>query len=383
MNILMFTTDYLPNVGGLAAHVRGLASALCEAGHRVLILTNVPGDQGDAGGSFSVLRVSDRVRWLPAVRGRRLQFLLNLARFLLTEMDGYDLVHFHTVDPLSRALCSIWRGRRMVATNHTSMFVADAGHPQRAPRWRRFFGRMHGIIAPSKELADLTVALGCGPHKVRYIPNGVDAGTFHPDVPGAPCRERHGIRPDEALLLCPRRLVEKNGCVYLARAMAEVVRRIPGARVLFAGDGPERAPIEQALQAAGCLDRAVFARNVPNAEMPAYYAAAEIVVVPSLIEATSISVLEAMATARPVVATRVGGLPALVEHGRTGYLVRPRDEGELASRICDLLADGERRTRLGESARRRVLESFTWSRVAELTVDAYRTFGACRKRRAA
>ncbi|UCC68731.1 MAG: glycosyltransferase family 4 protein [Armatimonadota bacterium] len=384
MRVLMFTTDYLPNVGGVATHVFELAGAIREAGHEVLVVTNVPGSEDDGGnGTPPVLRVSEHVRGIPVARGRRLQFLINMARPMIKDLRHYDLVHFHTVDALSRALCSIWRGPPMVATNHTSMFVADAGQPHRALRWRRFFEHMHGIIAPSKELADLTIALGCGAQKVRYIPNGVDARTFHPGVPGVLCRDSHGIGPHEPLLLCPRRLVEKNGCVYLARAMGEIVRQIPSARVLFAGDGPESAPIEQALRAAGCLDRAVFAQSVPNAEMPAYYAAADVVVVPSLVEATSISVLEAMATARPVVATRVGGLPALVEHGRTGYLVRPRDEGELASRICDLLADGERRARLGESARQRVLESFTWNRVAELTVDAYRTFGGCRKPRAA
>jgi len=382
MKILMFTTDYLPNIGGVTAHLRGLAGALCEAGHRVSIVTNVPGEDG-GGDPFSVLRVSERVRWLPTARGRRVQFLLNLARPLRTELRGYDLVHFHTVDPLSQALSTLWRGRRLVATNHTSMFVADSRDPRRARPWRRFFDRMDGIIAPSKELADLTVALGTGARKVRYLPNGVDASVFHPDRSGAPCRERYGIRADEALLLCPRRLVEKNGCIYLARAMGRIVRRLPGVRVLFVGDGPERAPITRELEAAGCLDRAVFARSIPNAEMPGYYAAADVVVTPSLIEATSISVLEAMATARPVVATRVGGLPALVEHGRTGYLVGPGDEAELAARICDLLADPACRTRMGESARRRVLDSFTWDRIAELTVDVYQTLGSGRDRRAA
>jgi glycosyltransferase involved in cell wall biosynthesis len=114
--------------------------------------------------------------------------------------------------------------------------------------------------------------------------------------------------------------------------------------------------------------------------MPALYAAADVVVVPSLIEATSISVLEAMATGRPVVASKAGGLPALIEHGRTGCLVCPGDEADIAARVCDLLADRDRRTRMGQLARRRVLDNFTWDRVAARTIDAYRGFLTCSRK---
>ena len=167
--------------------------------------------------------------------------------------------------------------------------------------------------------------------------------------------------------------MQKNGCILLARALRTVFRTEPSARVLFVGDGPERGQVEKELEASGCLHRAVFAGSIPNSDMPAVYAAADVVVVPSLIEATSISVLEAMATARPVVAHRIGGLPALIEDAETGHLVEPGDEEALAAAICAVLADRDQRTHMGEQARNRVLEHFTWDRIAASTVDACKT----------
>jgi glycosyltransferase involved in cell wall biosynthesis len=242
---------------------------------------------------------------------------------------------------------------------------------------------MDSVIAPSEELARVTTAVTARGEKVRYIPNGVDASRFHPAVSGCDTRDRYDIRSDETLILCPRRLVKKNGCIHLARAMGMIARAEPGARLLFAGDGPEREALAAELDAAGCLGRAIFAGNVPGSEMPALYAAADVVAVPSLIEATSISVLEAMATARPVIASNTGGLPALVMDGQTGSLVEPRDEPGLAAAICELLSDPTRRARMGRLARSRVLEKFTWDRIAALTLDAYEALATCSGMRAA
>lgn len=385
MKIVMFTTDYLPSVGGVAAHVYELARATREAGHEVAVVTNV--QDADGAGSVDplprVLRVSDRIRLLPITRGRRLQFAVNMVRPMLGELRGFDVLHFHTVDPLACTLSLIWTQQPQIATNHTSMFVSDAGDPRRVVPWERFFRRMDGIIAPSEELADLTAAVTGKAERVRYIPNGVDASRFHPDVSGRPCRERYGIRPDEPLILCPRRLVKKNGCIFLARAMRAVIEAKPSARLLFAGEGPERQNVERALDKAACLDRTVFAGSIPNSDMPAVYAAADVVVIPSLVEATSISALEAMAAARPVVASRTGGLPALVENANTGCLVEPGDESGLAAALCDLLADPNKRTQMGAAARRRVLREFTWDRVAAATISACQSFLACSHREVA
>jgi glycosyltransferase involved in cell wall biosynthesis len=141
--------------------------------------------------------------------------------------------------------------------------------------------------------------------------------------------------------------------------------------LLFAGEGPERGAIEAELAALGVRAQASFAGSVPNAAMPMAYAAADIVVVPSLVEATSIAALEAMATARPVVASRVGGLPALIAPGETGYLVPPADPEQLGGAFCRLLSNPRRRVAMGEAARRRVEAEFTWQEIADRTVRIY------------
>lgn len=371
MRILLFTTDYLPNIGGVAAHVHGLGQALHLAGHQVTVMTTTPGDASPGTDPPRVIRVPDRLPWLRLTRGRRLQFLANALRPSLSLFRRYDLVHFHSADAVSRAFSQLWASSPQVATNHTSAFVSDSSDPRRALIWRRFLRRMRRIIATSQEIAELTVGLGLAFERTHYLPNGVNASRFHPGVDGWQFRDSQGLPAEARVVLCPRRLVAKNGCVHLARALPRVLRAHPAAYLLFAGDGPERGKIEIELEALGVRSHASFAGSVPNSMMPAAYAAAEIVVVPSLIEATSIAALEAMATARPLVASRVGGLPALIAHGETGCLVPPGDAEQLASALCRLLSDPRRATAMGEAARKRVEAEFTWQAIADRTGRLY------------
>jgi glycosyltransferase involved in cell wall biosynthesis len=371
MRALLFTTDYLPKIGGIAAHVYELGRALHQAGHHVTVMTTTPA------GAFAdpqfprVIRVRDRLPWLRLTRGRRVQFLATALRPLLSTLGHYDLVHFHSADAISRLCARLWASLPQVATNHTSAFVSDFGDPQRAEIWRRFLLRMRRVLAPSQEIAALTVKLGLAAEQTHYLPNGVDASRFHPGVEGKGFRESQGFSADTRLILCPRRLVAKNGCITLARALPRLLRACPEARLLFAGEGPERGAIEAELAALGVRAQASFAGSVPNATMPMAYAAADIVVVPSLVEATSIAALEAMATARPVVASRVGGLPALIAPGETGYLVPPADPEQLGGALCRLLSNPRRRVAMGEAARRRVEAEFTWQEIADRTVRIY------------
>jgi glycosyltransferase involved in cell wall biosynthesis len=115
----------------------------------------------------------------------------------------------------------------------------------------------------------------------------------------------------------------------------------------------------------------IFAGNHDNDSLPAFYADADIVAIPSLKEATSIAGLEAMASARAVVATNVGGLPEIIEDGVSGLLVPPRDPEALSVAIKRLLEMPELRKQLGLAARSSVERKFTWEQVANETTRAY------------
>jgi glycosyltransferase involved in cell wall biosynthesis len=127
----------------------------------------------------------------------------------------------------------------------------------------------------------------------------------------------------------------------------------------------------QALKAGGMQERTLFLGAVANADMPDIYRAADISVLPSLAEATSIAGLEAMACAVPLVGTRVGGIPTILQDGVTGLLIPPRDADALAAAIGRLARDVGLRRNLGAAARQSVELSFSWPRIAARTLAVY------------
>ena len=181
-------------------------------------------------------------------------------------------------------------------------------------------------------------------------------------------RESLSIAPDERLCIITRRLVWKNGVIFLARASEFVTN--PKLKFLVIGDGPERQQVEEVFKR-HCGDRVTFLGSKLHEEIIQYYSAADFSVLPSLMEATSISGLEAMAASLPLVGTRVGGIPDLIEEGATGFLCADQDPKGLADAInrvlnCDIDA-------FGRTANKRATEHFDWAQIASQTVAAYET----------
>jgi len=364
VRVLLACMDFPPNVGGIAAHVYELGRALVRLGHDVRVASfRIPADtaaQEDMDG-MDVRRAAPGPRWL----WRR-----NLRRLLKASVADFhpDVIHVHGLRPLtpSRGL-----GVPVVFTNHTSGFLTRM---TQGPLWRRRLGGMLAhvalTIAPSHELEEASIRAGVPCARTRYIPNGVDAARFTPDVDGAPVRRELGIASDALVVLAARRMVPKNGVRYLAAAAKGFVR--DDVTLVLVGDGEERPLVERILADDGVRDRVILAGSRANPEMPGFYAASDVVVLPSLQEATSIAGLEAMATGRPLVGTRVGGIPELIEDGRTGVLVPPTDPEALAAGVRRLLDDADFRKKAGDTARRQVLERFSWDVVAAQTVDAYK-----------
>jgi glycosyltransferase involved in cell wall biosynthesis len=200
------------------------------------------------------------------------------------------------------------------------------------------------------------------------VPNGVDDLRFTPGT--APLlRLAWGLDAGTVAVVIARRLVPKNGVLDAARALAHTRAKL---RFVFVGDGPERATMVAEIASRGVTARALFTGALPNDQMPEVYRAADICVLPSRMEATSIAGLEAMATGRALVGTRVGGIPALIDDGRTGLLVPAGDPAALAGAIDSLAQDAERRALFGAAARLRVEREFAWPRIAERTRVAYR-----------
>jgi len=354
----MMTSEFPPRIGGVATHVAELAAALRQLQVQITVLA--PERPAATGPEPQVLRHSPFIRaqpfadWLFARWCRR-----------FTRTHAFDLVHVHGLRPLRAALGT---GLPVVFTNHTSGFLRTvaAGGARR----RRLGALLRGcarVLAPSEELIDAAHAAGYQGAST-YIPNGVDAARFAPGEAAARRTHWH-IAPTHTTVVIARRLVEKNGVTDAAHAL---VLTDPGVHFIFAGEGPARADLEQILLKDGSASRARLLGAIPNSQMPEIYRAADFCLLPSLMEATSIAGLEAMATGWALIGTRVGGIPALIEDGVTGLLVPPRDPGAIAEAVNALTRDRALAQAMGRAARRRVMTDFAWSHIAERTLMAYR-----------
>jgi glycosyltransferase involved in cell wall biosynthesis len=210
--------------------------------------------------------------------------------------------------------------------------------------------------------------------KVCVIPNGVDVEHFHPQRDGARLRAELGLdqkAPVAGIVAALR--PEKNHELFL-RAAARVRAEIPGARFLIIGDGPLRPGLEQLAAELKLEDAVQFLGT--RADIPELLAALDVFVLTSKIEANPVSILEAMASGKPVIAPRVGSISESVSDGETGYLTEPNDERQVAARLVELFGDARQARRLGEAGRQTVVARWSLERMVEgyenLIAEVYR-----------
>lgn len=203
-----------------------------------------------------------------------------------------------------------------------------------------------------------------GGRKVRVVHNGIAMQTFERDSRLDLRRSLTGDE-DRPIVLTLARLAEQKGIGYLIEAAA----RVPEALFAVAGDGPERAALEAKAHVLGLGDRVLFLGH--RRDTPDLLASCDLFVLPSLYEGLPVSILEAMASAKPVVATAVGGTDEAVEDGVTGLLVAPSNPAALAEAIRKVLADRPLAERLGAEGRRRVQRRFSAEAVVAGTTEVY------------
>ena len=168
--------------------------------------------------------------------------------------------------------------------------------------------------------------------KLAHVPNGIDTAAFAAAEADRPAvRAALGIAPDAPVIGTVGRLAEVKQQGVLIRAFARIIPAFPTARLVLVGDGPLRAELEGLARSLGLGGAVLFAGYQPNPER--YLAAMDVFVLPSRAEAMPLVIPEAWAAGRPVVASRVGGIPELIEDGKTGLLVEPGDVDGLAARL--------------------------------------------------
>jgi len=205
---------------------------------------------------------------------------------------------------------------------------------------------------------------GINPEKIRVIYNGINADRFDPDrINPVPIRNSLCIPRDAKVVTTVASLVEGKGHKYLFKAAVEILKKIPNTIFLLVGDGYYKERLKKIIKEYKLNRSVIFAGFRRDVE--SILKISDMLVLPSLSEGFPIVILEAMAMRNPVVATNISGIPEMVDEGKDGFLVSPRDSVELASRICEILKDKNLSDLMGKNGRMKILEKFTGKRMSE------------------
>src|ERR1051326_3395643 len=266
--------------------------------------------------------------------------------------DGIDLVHTHGYKADLYGYLAAWGCHKpVVATCHNWVGgTAALGIYNHLDRMA--LKKFNALAAVSDAVAHRLRAFGVPAEKIKTIANGIDVKTFERAQP-LPLLRAEGSK----VVGVVARLDLQKGFEYLLQAARELCQTFPDLRIVIAGDGADRNAIEDLIQQYGLQSSVILAGQQSN--MPAVYAAMDIFVLPSLNEGLPMTVLEAMAASKPVIATRVGAIPDVIQDGENGLLVAPKDSEGLRNAIASLLADPERRRRLGDQAHTWVSGNYT------------------------
>jgi len=361
MNILMVTNEFPPRIGGIQTHVYELSKALVKLGHQVCVLTRLKDTslpQKETWEGINIFRCK--------LVDSHLVYNWQLRRKLrhLIRTFNIEVIHVHGMRPL---VASKNLGIPVIFTNHTSSFIKRSRQGENIQRkMLKQLKAASTILAPSQILVEQTRATGyTGP--IKFISNGVDVEKF---CPGASDVRAKLKIPDHAfVIIMAGRLHAVKGVVYLAEAISTINH--PDLHVIVVGEGGERIEFETIIQSSPCAGRVHMLGFIPNNDMPEIYRAADVAILPSLMEATSITGLEAMACGLAVIGTNVGGLPVIINDDVNGLLVEPKSAEALAKAIQHLLSDRILARDMGQAGRKRTLNEFSWSKIAQHVINSY------------
>jgi glycosyltransferase involved in cell wall biosynthesis len=352
-------------------------------------------DTSGIGGAEQILLMLlaelDRDRWQPLLLQHAPPNAYRLARHA-REIGVPAIVH-HRIKGRSAALATLALAREIRALR-PAVFHAHLAGPQRCGRGLlaaavagvpAIVATQHAFEEPTSRIArakqmviartvDRYIAVSHGMARdlrgavageVRVVHNGIDLSRY-----ATRFRDRSPSDTAEAsvtgpVVLTVARLTEAKGLNHLLEAVA----LLPGILLLVVGDGADRSALELRAQQLGIERRVRFLGH--RMDIPDLLRPVDVFVLPSLSEGLPLSILEAMAAAKPVVATAISGVNEVVVHGETGFLVPARDPDMLASAIRGLLADSELAARFGAAGRRRVEEHFSMGRMVSATERVY------------
>jgi glycogen(starch) synthase len=363
LKILFWTDSYYPAIGGVQIAAKRLVPALRERGHEIVVATS----HHEA--NFPDMLVQDGVPihyfwFLAAMESKNPRWMLRERRRInsFVQQCAPDVVHVCGVGATQLFYLYTRQHYRtpLLVTLQTedSKMLHQYGHGAMLHRllesadWVTSVSQIE-VERIRERMPQLTGHISC-----------IHNGLREPSLAPAPL-------PSEPCLICIGRLAPEKSFELAIRAFARVIPSFPNARLVIAGDGQERPLLERLAHALGLAPQVQFTGWVPPAQIPAYINQSCAVVLPSQFEGLPLVGIETAQMARPLIASRVGGLPELVIDGETGLLVPPGDVDALTNAMQTVFTQREYAERMGNAARERVRTMFNFEKIVDAYEDLY------------
>ncbi len=375
-----------PVIGGVETHLTLLLPTLAEMGHTVSLLTgSTEGAKPEE--EFKGIKITRApimdLNWLCKRGLHGIETEINNVFNKFMDKNKPDLLHAHNMHYFSkahvRALENISqkKGIPLFLTAHNAWDDALFFELTTKIKWTHIIAVSHFI---EKELT----GVGWSHRKITTVHHGIDEKAFHPGIKPKKILKKYPQLKDRRVVFHPARMGWAKGCDVSIKALRLIKEKFPNVMLVLAGtkniidwgltQQKDIAYMVHLVEKFKLRDN-VFIDFYLLKEMPYLYAASEVCVYPSNVyEPFGLTMLEAMASGKPMIVTKMGGMPEIIQDGINGFVIPPKNYEELASRVVQLFNDDELRERFGRVGRNMIEKSYTRRHVAKATLDVYYNF---------
>ena len=361
--------------GGAEFSTHQIVEGMAKRGHDVSVFTTATDAKDHIGklDGFTVYRYRTQLK----IRSSR--FSIGLLRGPLRHK--LDIVHAQFTVPSAIAAAFLYSRKKrtpLVITHRSdldSQFFVNpiykGGILLSNFLYKKVLQQANYIICTAESFANSSPVLKDFQDKITIIPNGINLKPFNNLPAKAECCNKLGLPLNANVILFVGYLANYKGPDILLRAMPMILKDKSRVQLVFVGEGPFKSNLESFAEALNISSNVTFAGLIDDDLKKAfYYKSADVFVLPSLSESFGNVILEAMACGVPVVASKVGGIPDIVKHGKNGLLVPPKDPEALADAIIYLLENEDIREKMGKKGQEMV-KDYSWEKVAEETEEVY------------
>lgn len=351
MKILLTTNGFSPETGGIQNYCYQLTKNLTSLGEEIIVLA--PRGEGDSDfdkkEKFKIIRIRKKVC-------SRLTFLSILRRERIEKILVGCGSHYVRLASLSNLLLKI--------PYNIIVYLEEILPIERRKIIQKSFKRASKIITICHFAKEKLVEIGIPKDKIMVIHPGVDPEKFNPRLDSSKIREEYNLE-DKKVILTISRLGKYKGHSNVIRALPRVLETVPNSVYLVVGSGQEEGRLKGLVDKLELGDKVIFTGEVKEEELPLYYVACDVFIMPSAIEGFGIVYLEANACGKPVIGGRAGGISDAIIDGETGLLVDPFDINQIAEALVKLLTNPELAQSLGKKGRERIERELNWREITQ------------------